>query len=103
MEICRARMKMGNDRRLSKKSNGWHLCTCKEIIVCTICYVMRLTRSCSLMSPWCRVYASANRVTIGSENGLSPVRRQAIILTNAELSLNGPLGTDISGILIKIS
>ena len=26
-----------------------------------------------------RIYASVNRVSIGSDNGLSPVRRQAII------------------------
>ena len=43
-----------------------------------------------------------NRVHIGSDNGLSPIRRQAIILTNAELLLFGPLGTDFNEILIKI-
>ena len=39
---------------------------------------------------------------IGSDNGLSPERRQAIIWTNAELLLNGPLGTNFSKFLIKI-
>ena len=39
---------------------------------------------------------------IGSDNGLSPGRRQAIIGTNAELLLNGPLGTNFSEILIEI-
>ena len=39
---------------------------------------------------------------IGSDNGLSPGRRQAIILTNAGILLIGPLGTNFSGILIKI-
>ena len=39
---------------------------------------------------------------IGSENGLSPGRRQAIIWTNAEILLMGPLGTDFSEILIGI-
>ena len=39
---------------------------------------------------------------IGSNNGLSPGRRQAIIWTNAELLLNGPLGTNFSEILIEI-
>ena len=29
--------------------------------------------------PWCRIYASVNRVSIGSDNGLSPIQRQAII------------------------
>ena len=39
---------------------------------------------------------------IGSDNGLSPGRRQAIILTTAGILLIGPLGTNFSGILIKI-
>ena len=39
---------------------------------------------------------------IGSDNGLSPDRRQAIIWTNAGILLIGPLGTDFSEILIKI-
>ena len=38
---------------------------------------------------------------IGSHNGLSPDRRQAIIWTNAGISLIGPLGTNFSGIFIK--
>ena len=40
--------------------------------------------------------------TIGPDNGLSPVRRQAIIWTNAGISLIGPLGTNFSEILIAI-
>ena len=39
---------------------------------------------------------------IGSNNGLSPDRRQAIIWTNAGLLLIGPLGTNFSEILIEI-
>ena len=39
---------------------------------------------------------------IGSDNGLSPGRRQAIILTNAWLLLIGPLGINCSEILIEI-
>ena len=39
---------------------------------------------------------------IGSDNGLSPDRRQAIIWTNAGILLVGPLGTNFSEILIKI-
>ena len=39
---------------------------------------------------------------IGSDNGLSPDRRQAIIWTNAGISLIGPLETNFSEILIKI-
>ena len=43
-----------------------------------------------------------NRVSIGSDNGLSPIRRQAIIYTNAGLLAIGPLGTKFSEILIKM-
>ena len=37
---------------------------------------------------------------IGSDNGLSPGRCQAIIRTNAGISLIGPLETNFSDILI---
>ena len=39
---------------------------------------------------------------IGSDNGLSPGRRQAIIRTNDGILLIGPLGTNFSEILIEI-
>ena len=39
---------------------------------------------------------------IGSDNGLSPEQRQAIIWTNAGILLIGPLGTNFSEILIEI-
>ena len=39
---------------------------------------------------------------IGSDNGLSPGRRQAIIWTNAGLLLMGPLGTNFNEISIEI-
>ena len=39
---------------------------------------------------------------IGSDNGLSPGRRQAIIWTNAGILLIGPLGTNFSEILIEM-
>ena len=41
-------------------------------------------------------------IIICSDNGLSPGRRQAIILTNARILLIGPLGTNFSEILIEI-
>ena len=40
--------------------------------------------------------------SIGSDNGLSPGRCQAIIWTNAPILLIGPLGTNFSEILAKI-
>ena len=44
-----------------------------------------------------------NLTIIGSDNGLSPGRRQAIIWTNAGILLIGPLGTNFSEILIGIN
>ena len=41
-----------------------------------------------------------NLTIIGSDNGLAPTRRQAIIWTNAGILLIGPLGTNLSQILI---
>ena len=41
-------------------------------------------------------------ITIGSDNGLSPDRRQAIIGTNAGILLIGPWGTNFSEISIGI-
>ena len=41
-------------------------------------------------------------IIIGSDNGLSPGRHQAIIWTNTEILLIGPLGTNFSEILIGI-
>ena len=39
---------------------------------------------------------------IGSDNGLSPIRRQAIIWTNVGILLIGPLGTQFNETLIEI-
>ena len=41
-------------------------------------------------------------IIIGSDNGLSPGRRQAIIWTNAGMSLIGSLGINFSEILIAV-
>ena len=43
-----------------------------------------------------------NLTIIGSDNGLSPGRHQAIIWTNVGMMLIGPLGTNFSEILIEI-
>ena len=44
-----------------------------------------------------------NEITIiGSDNGLSPDRRQAIFWTNAAILFIGPLGTNFSEVLIEI-
>ena len=44
----------------------------------------------------------SNIITIGSDNGLLPGRRQAIIWTNAGILLIGPLGLNFNEILIEI-
>ena len=49
-----------------------------------------------------RIYASLNWVIIGSDNGLSPVRRQAIIWTNVGILLIWPLGTNFNEMFIEI-
>ena len=43
-----------------------------------------------------------NLTIIGSDNGLSPGRRQAITWTNVGILLMGPLGTNFSEMLIEI-
>ena len=56
------------------------------------------------LTHWGRVtHICVSKLTIiGSDNGLSPDRRQAIIWTNDGLLLIGPLGTNFSEILIEI-
>ena len=56
------------------------------------------------LTHWGRVtHICVNKLTIiGSDNGLSPGRRQAIIRTNARILLIGHLGTSFSEILIEI-
>ena len=57
-----------------------------------------------LITHWGRVtHICVSKLTIiGSDNGLSPDRRQASIWTNAGILLIGPLGTNFSEISIEI-
>ena len=57
-----------------------------------------------MLTHWGRVTHTCvgKLTTIGSDNGLSPGRRQAIIWTIAGILLIGPLGTNFSEILIGI-
>ena len=51
-----------------------------------------LSQEClNFWAEW-RVFASGNYATIGSDNGLSPVRHQATIWTKAGLLLTGSWG-----------
>ena len=56
------------------------------------------------LTHWGRVthICVGNLAILGSDNGLSPGRRQAIIWANAGILLTRPWGTNFSGILIKI-
>ena len=56
------------------------------------------------LTHWGRVtHICVSKLTIiGSDNGLSPGRRQAIIWTNVGILLIGPLGANFSEILIEI-
>ena len=56
------------------------------------------------LTHWGRVahICVGNLTIIGSDNGLSPGRCQAIIWINAGILLIGPLGTNLSEILIEI-
>ena len=58
----------------------------------------------NLLTHWGRVthICVGNLSIIGSDNGLSPGRRQAIIRTNAGILLIRPLGTNFSEISIEI-
>ena len=81
--------------------NEWYmhyLCNCLTVYDMWCCCLCLLNLN---SSPQCRIYASVNWVSICSVNGLPPTRRQAIIWTNAEILLIGPLGIKISEILIE--
>ena len=58
----------------------------------------------SLLTHWGQVtHICVSKLTIiGSDNGLAPDQRQAIIWTNAGILFIGPLGTNFSEILIEI-
>ena len=73
------------------------LCGRKTVPVLTSLLVKHLTH-------WGRLtHICVGRPTIiGSDNGLSPGRRQAIIWTNDEMLLIGPLGTKFSELWISI-
>ena len=60
---------------------------------------------CPKLTHWGRAthICVGNLAIIGSDNGLSPGRRQVIIWTNDEILLIRPLGTNFSEILIEIN
>ena len=52
--------------------------------------------------PSCHIYLSVNWVSIGSDNGLLPVKHQAFTWTNADSLSTGTLGTHFSEIWTQI-
>ena len=57
---------------------------------------------CSSSSPPSAPYESETPVSVGPDNGLSPIQHQAITWTKAHLLLIGPLGINFTEIGIKI-
>ena len=73
-----------------------------SVSTCHLHYCWRIWQSW-ILTHWGRVrHICGKLITIGSDNGLSPDRRQAIIWTNAGLLSIGPLRTYFSENLIKI-
>ena len=73
-------------------------------IVIVILLTIMLRKWHAVLTHWGRVthICVGNLTIIGSDNGLSPGRRQAIIWTNAGILLIGPLRTNFSEIQIGI-
>ena len=70
----------------------------------SIYYLVIIRRKAFGLTHWGRVtHICVSQLNIiGSDNGLSVGRRQAIIWTNAGILLIGPLGTNFSEIFIEI-
>ena len=79
----------------------FHTCL---IGVLVLRHILSMTLFFFLLAHWGRVtHICISKLTIiGSDNGLSPGRRQAIFWTNAGILLIGSLGTNLSEILIEI-
>ena len=73
------------------KSNCDVYISCRQQQLLWLTHLGRVTHICA-----------GNLTTIGSDNGLSPGRRQAIIWTSAGILLIWPLGTNFSEIQIGI-
>ena len=74
-----------------------HTCTCNRGPFTTV-DELKQHQIRAWLSNWGRVthICVGNLTIIGSDNGLSPGRRQAIIWTNDGILLIGPLGTNFS-------
>ena len=90
--------------RKTVRHSAYHCFTTKDIAYsrhyCFGLYVM----SWLLLTHWAQVryICVGNLTTVGSDNGLSPGRRQAIFWTNVVILLIGTLGRNFSEISIQI-
>ena len=78
---------------------------CQQKYFTSLVYESKMPHSnYSDLTHWGRVthICVSKLIVIGSDNGLSPGQRQAIIWTNAGMLLIGPMGTNFSEISIKI-
>ena len=82
-------------------SKGKPTCKWSNSGTFVVCYAALCSQCCI---NWGRVthICVRNLITIGTDDGLLPGRRQAIIWTNARILLTGPLGKQFRDILIKI-
>ena len=94
----RQRKEIRKKSKINYHSEGTEVCTLGEPKP----YMLHLGRTQVSLTHLLVVPHQPHRISIGSVNGLSPIRRQAIIWTNAGLLWIGPLGTNFSEILIKI-
>ena len=84
-----------------ESTGGQGLAECQK---CRKCFHVILSSCLCPLTHWGWLIhiCVGNLTIIGSDNGLSPGWRQAIIWTNAGILLIRPLGINFSGILIKI-
>ena len=80
------------------------VCSTKENVKIPKLHINDILSGERLLTHWGRVthICVSDLTNIGSDNGLSPARRQAIIWTTAGILLIEPLGTNFSEILIGI-
>ena len=85
-----------------KRSQHWF--GYQAITLAKVCPISMASLGYRELTHWSRVTHIwvADLNIIGSDNGLSPGRRQAITWTNAGILLIGQLGTNFSEILIEI-
>ena len=81
-----------------------HIPSCEGQFGLLLLNVSNLDKLTTSLTHWGRMthICVGKLIIIGSDNGLSPDRRQAIIWTNAELLSIGPLRTYFSENLIKM-